>query len=132
MCRLFAERATSNAIAALRRSMDLLESYVQKGDLKNQVTGSNKFYIILSEGSGNQVLYSLLKFLHARISFLRTMSLSRPGRPSQSVKELRGICEAIEKRDADAAWAASTYHVREAKSSALKYLSSLCKGGPNS
>jgi len=127
MCRLFAERSTSNAKTALRRSLELLEGYVEKKDLKNQLTESNRFYEILTEGCGNEVVCSLLKSLHARISFFRRMSLSREGRPSQSVNELRAIYEAIEKGDADAAWAASTYHVREAKSSALQYLGSSCK-----
>ncbi len=124
MCRLFAERGTSNAITALHCSLELIEGYLQEGDLANQITESNKFYRIIMEGCGNQVVYSLLKSLHARISFLRTMSLSRQGRPSQSAKELRAICEAIEKRDAHAAWETSAYHVREAKSSVLQYFNS--------
>jgi DNA-binding GntR family transcriptional regulator len=131
MCRLFAERSTSNAKTALLRSLELLEGYVQKEDLKNQLIESNKFYEILMEGCGNEFVCSLLKSLHARISFLRRMSLSSQGRPSRSAKELRAMYEAIGKGDADTAYEASTYHVREAKSSALQYLRSSCNGEPN-
>ena len=127
VCRLFAERASSNAIVALRRSLALLERHVKEGDLASQLTESNKFYEILMEECGNKVVCSLLKSLHARISFLRRMSLSHKGRPLRSVKELRAIYEAIEKGDADAAWETSTYHVREAKSRALQYLNSSSK-----
>jgi len=127
VCRLFAERASSSAIVALRRSLALLERHVKEGDLVSQLTESNKFYQILMEGCGNEVVCSLLKSLHARISFLRTMSLSRQGRPSRSAKELKAIYEAIEKGDANGAWEASTHHVREAKSRALQYLNSSSK-----
>ena len=125
MCRLFAERSTPDAKTALCRSLKLLETYVQKKDLENQLIESNRFYEVLMEGCGNNVVCSLLRSLHARISFLRRMSLSSQGRPSRSAKELRAMYEAIEKGDLDAACEASSYHVREAKSSALQYLSSL-------
>lgn len=124
MCRLFAERSTPDSKTALCRSLNLLETYVQKEDLENQLIESNRFYEVLMEGCGNKVVCSLLKSLHARISFLRRMSLSSQGRPLQSVKELRAMYEAIEKGDLDAACEASSYHVRAAKSSALQYLSS--------
>jgi len=131
MCRLLTQCVTPSVITALRRSLELLEIHAQKQDLENQTAESNRFYRILMEGCGNEVLCSLLKSLHARISFLRAMSLSVQGRPSQSAKELRAVFEAIEKGDANAAWEASTHHVREAKSALLEYLSRSRKGDPD-
>lgn len=122
MCVLFAERSTPNDKNRLRLSLEKLEEYVQKGDFKNQLKESNKFYEILMEGCGNEVLHHLLKSLHARISFLRRMSLSCQGRPSRSARELRGIYEAIEKGDIDAIYNSTKYHVREAKLSMLQFL----------
>jgi len=130
MCRLFAERATPNARAALRRSMGLLEMHAENQDLENQIAESNAFYKTLAEGCGNEILSFLLLSLHARISFLRSMSLSRPGRSLESVKELKALFEALERGDADAACQASTHHVAEAKSSALRYLNESCEEGP--
>ena len=130
MCRLFAERATSNAIAALHGSLALLERFAQNHDLENQLAESNNFYRMLMGGCGNEVLKSVLTSLHARISFLRAMSLSRQERPLQSLNELKAMVKAIENRDVEAVFAASTYHVRETRSSALLYLSSLSEEDP--
>lgn len=132
MCRLFAERATSNGKAALRRSLELLEMHANNQDLESQHTESDVFYKILWEECGNKVLGFLLKSLNARISWLSSISFTIPGRPLESAKELRGMFEAIEKGDVDAAWEASTYHVRKACSSALEYLSNSSKAGLNS
>ena len=46
----------------------------------------------------------MLLSLNARIAFLRRTSLSQSGRPNESVTEIEKIIEAIDKRDADAAW----------------------------
>jgi DNA-binding GntR family transcriptional regulator len=123
MCRLFAERSTSKDKASLRLSLEKLEGYVQAKDFKNQLIESNKFYEILMDGCGNEVLRLLLKSLHARISFLRRMSLSRQGRTLRSAKELRAIYEAIEKGDTDAIYKATSYHLQEARFSVLQFLS---------
>lgn len=124
-CRLFAERGAANAMSALGQSMALLEKYVQDGDTDKQIAESNRFYEIIMEGCGNRVVYSLLSSLRARINFLRAITLLKPGRPLESIKELRRIYEALEKHDAAAAWEATTYHVSAAKEYALQYLSDL-------
>jgi DNA-binding GntR family transcriptional regulator len=127
MCRLFAEHATHEAISSLDRSMRLIEVCAhERAD--DQAAESDKFYEIIMEGCKNRVVLSLLGSLRTRIGFLRAISLSHPDRRLESAKELRQIYEAFEKHDADAAWNASTYHVRAAKMHALQYLNSLNKG----
>jgi DNA-binding GntR family transcriptional regulator len=126
-CRLFADHATSAEISALLRILDLLDAYARERDVPNLVTESDNFYDVILEGCGNNVVYSLIKLLHARISFLRARSLSQQGRPFHSVRELRSIYEAIEKHDPDAAFEASCYHVRQAKIVALGTLRTLEK-----
>ena len=121
-CRLFAERATSSAISALSHSLDLMEKYSREKDTTKLVVEKDNFYKIILEGSGNKVVYSFLRSLHARINFLRATSLSRRERPFQALKEIKSIFEAIQRRDSDAAWNASTYHVQKAKLVALQVL----------
>jgi DNA-binding GntR family transcriptional regulator len=121
-CRLFAEQATSSAISALSRSLDVMEKYSQERDVTKLVAEKDNFYKIILEGCGNKVVCSFIRSLHARINFLRATSLSYPERSFQALKEIRSILEAIRRRDSDAAWNASTYHVRKAKSAALRVL----------
>lgn len=126
-CRLFAERANSAAISGLRRSTDLVEKYLQEGDIGNQIIESDNFYRIILEGCGNKVVCSFLNSLRARINFLRATSLSQKDRPLYSARELRNICTALEKHDPKGAWEASCDHVREAKSIALSILRNLLR-----
>jgi DNA-binding GntR family transcriptional regulator len=70
---------------------------------------------VLLEGAGNSALRANLSQLHARVSLMRAASLSSdPGRPAQSVGELRQLVEAVEARDAAAASEAVVAHVRSA------------------
>jgi DNA-binding GntR family transcriptional regulator len=121
-CRLFAKRVTPSAMSVLYRCLDLMEKYALKRNIEKLVGESDAFYKVVLEGCGNKVVYSLIKLQHARITYLRAMTLSQEGRPFQSIKELRSLCEAFEKGDGDAAWDASTFHVRDAKSVVLRIL----------
>ena len=123
-CRLFAKRATPGAMSALRRRLDLMEKYAAEKNVEKQVAESDAFYKVVLEGCGNKVVYSLIKLLFARITFLRTMTLSQEGRSLQSIEQLRAMYEAFEKSDSDAAWDASTFHIRDAKSVVLRVLQS--------
>jgi DNA-binding GntR family transcriptional regulator len=121
-CRLFAKRATPGAMSALRRRLDLMEKYAGERNIEKIVAESDAFYKVVLEGCGNKVVYSLIKLLFARLTYLRTMTLSQEGRSFQSIKQLRAMYEAFEKGDSDAAGDASTFHIRDAKSVVLHAL----------
>jgi DNA-binding GntR family transcriptional regulator len=74
----------------------------------------DRFYDVLLEGAGNGSVRSILNGLQARVRMLRAASLSAPGRPGQTVAEIRALVAAIEARDADAAAAAAASHVERA------------------
>ena len=61
--------------------------------------------------------------LQSRVRLLRWTSLSVPGRPQETVREMRAIVEAIESKDAEAAAEACARHVRNAASTALARIS---------
>jgi len=123
-CRLFALNAKTKEIHNLRRAFDRLEKAAETVKTIELVALKDKFYDIILQGCGNQLICSIFRSITARIAFLRRTSLSESGRPSKSVAEIRRIVEAIEQRDADAAWGASMHHVKIPRDNALQGLKS--------
>jgi GntR family transcriptional regulator, trigonelline degradation regulator len=78
---------------------------------------------VLFEGGGNDALRSVVAGLHARVSLLRWLSLSVPGRPVESLAELRDIVDAVIANDADGAARACSRHVEQAGRVGLQALS---------
>ncbi len=124
-CRDFAERASTSQIEALVGMLKHFERVVPQADGRELVKAKNDFYTILLDGCGNKLVKSFLLSLHARISLLRSTSLSQPGRHLQSLKEISAIVRAIEQRDPEAAWESSVIHVRHAEAVALGVLAKL-------
>jgi DNA-binding GntR family transcriptional regulator len=122
---LCAERATLEHVKKLFGAVDPLEDAVQKGDIRRFLSGKNDLYRILFQGSGNRTLGLLLDSLHARISLLRRVSLSKPGRMPESLKEIKIIVEAIKQRDSSGAREATIEHIKNAQNIALQVLGSM-------
>jgi DNA-binding GntR family transcriptional regulator len=120
--RLFAERATPSQINAFRHALARLERAYNDGTPQDMVERSDDFYDVVLRGCGNKAIYSMLKPLHARITLLRKTSLSKPGRPARSIKEVKRILEAIERRDPEAAWDAAMENMRHAETAAMDML----------
>lgn len=110
--RLFVEHATAAQRKALARALERIERLTAKGS--PVLAAKDAFYDVLFEGGGNDALRSVASSLHARVSVLRSLSLSVPGRIEHSTKELRAIVDAVLASDADAAAAACARHVEEA------------------
>ena len=120
--KLFAQNAAEKDIKALRSAFERIKQAVEKKEADQLVKLKDGFYEILLKRCGNQLICSMLLSLNARIAFLRRTSLSQSGRPNETVVEIEKIVEAIEKRDADAAWEASIDHLKMARENALKRL----------
>jgi DNA-binding GntR family transcriptional regulator len=116
LVRRFVAQAPDGRLVALRRAFTQLEDAVEQGGgTLDVLRAKDKIYDVLLDGAGNSALRTSLSQLHARVSLLRAHSLSsEPGRPAQSVGELRELVKAIEARDASAAAAAMVTHVRAA------------------
>lgn len=110
--RLFVANATAAQRKALARAMERIERQAAKGI--PILAAKDAFYDVLFEGGGNEALRSVVGGLHARVSVLRSLSLSVPGRLEHSLAELRAIVAAVQAGDADAAAAACSRHVEEA------------------
>jgi DNA-binding GntR family transcriptional regulator len=119
---LFAVGANDDLREQLRAAFADIELAVAvDGDNRanSVLKAKNVLYEVLFLGAGNPILDQMLQTLQRRVNQLRALTLAQPGRPEQSVKEIRIIVEAIEKRDGAAARAAATSHVRNAAATVL-------------
>lgn len=117
MARRFVERASDQDLKDLRRALGEIE---KSDGLPELVAAKDAFYRVM--GRSSETVYNLLASLHARVSLLRSMSLSEPGRLKDTVAELREMVEAAERRDVDSAARATQRHVERAGRIALRNL----------
>jgi DNA-binding GntR family transcriptional regulator len=118
--RLFVEHAGPVQRKALVRALDKIDRLAARH--APLLAAKDAFYDVLFDGGGNAALRSVVGSLHARVSVLRSLSLSVPGRIAHSVQEIHGIVDAILADDADGAAAACARHVEEAGRAALTAL----------
>ena len=118
--RLFVENATDEDRRRLVDALRMVESAAATG--ASVLLAKDHFYHILFVGGGNEELRILISGLDARISLLRSLSLSVPGRASQSISELRDIVDAVLANDVEAAAKACSRHVELAGAVAQQLL----------
>jgi DNA-binding GntR family transcriptional regulator len=119
VARQCAERATDTQVIALRAAFEEMRVLAEGGVPRDALRAKSKVYEALFEGADNQTIHDILAGLQARITFLRSISTSRPGRLAQMTEEVRRIVEAIENRQPERAEAAAVAHVRSAGDAAL-------------
>jgi GntR family transcriptional regulator, trigonelline degradation regulator len=124
--RLFVENATDVQRRALLAQLSKIDRLVSRGG--GILEAKDRFYAILFDGAGNDALRDITVSLQARVTYLRSLSLSLDGRPEESLAELHDIGAAIEAGDADAAQVACMRHVDEARTAGLLALNQLQDG----
>lgn len=117
---LFAADATDEEIADLKEAVADVRAAYDSGDVGRMLERKQVFYDILIDGSRNTIIRSTLSTLNDRINNLRRLSLGSPDRTRKSIVEIETILDAITKRDAKKAFAASEAHVKEAAKAALR------------
>ncbi|WP_333834302.1 GntR family transcriptional regulator [Rubrimonas sp.] len=120
LVRDFVVRADDAAVRAMRDLHREIADGAARDDVEALVVIMRRFYRVLTAGAGNGTVADILETLHARISRLRVLSMSEPGRALRSVGEIGAIVAAIERRDAAAAEAATRAYVGAARESALR------------
>ena len=110
----FARQASAAQIAELRKALAHLATPEASSNTEVLLEAKNRFYSILLAGCGNRVVGQLLVQLNNRVTMLRRMSLSQPGRLPQTLAELEAIVCAIETRDTPLARELCTAHVARA------------------
>ena len=113
--RQFVECATQADREALREAFEDVKAIVaSKADAADVLDAKGRFYEVIFKGTRNSTLYDIVDGLRTRVTGLRATSISQPGRPKETVKEVARIVKAIEAGDADAAERASIEHVHSA------------------
>jgi DNA-binding GntR family transcriptional regulator len=120
--RLFVECATDAQVDRLSVAVETLARAYETLDVEQILAAKQVFYDALIEGTGNNVIHSMLRSLNDRITLLRRVTLSSPKRAKQSIREIRNLLSAIRRRDADAAYEVSMHHIQQAAKVALKEL----------
>jgi DNA-binding GntR family transcriptional regulator len=121
--RLFAERASDDAIVQLEAAFLHLKKIFEDGGSPAEVRqATTNFYDVFLGSCGNEIVANLVRSLSARVVFLRTRSMSLPGRGPQSIAEVERIVGAIKQRDPDGTQILCEEHVRRARSAALAVL----------
>jgi len=115
-------RASEEELVTLEEALKSFEEAAETGDPEALAVAKNRFYDNLINGAGNVFVRQMLTQLHNRVSQLRIVSMTQPGRLERSIAEVRQIFEAIKRRDPDAAEAACSHHVEMASKTALAYL----------
>lgn len=116
-CRLFAEKADSAQIGDLVTAVDRLAQTVNDPVAMLQEKAS--FYEVLLGGTGNAELGRVLEGLRQRITLLRVNSLSVPGRPIHSLREIEAIRDAIVARNGELADELCRQHIHAAATAVL-------------
>ncbi len=119
---LFTRRATGAQMRALKAALSQLRAAIASREMREISKRTTHFYDVLLDGCGNAVITSFLRSLNARVTFLRTRSMSQKGRAPHSLAEMRRIVDAIATGDARKARAACEEHVDRARDAALTML----------
>src|SRR5579885_3344899 len=119
---LFTRRATGAQMRAQKAALSQLRAAIASREMREISKRTTHFYDVLLDGCGNAVITSFLRSLNARVTFLRTRSMSQKGLAPHSLAEMRRIVDAIATGDARKARAACEEHVDRARDAALTML----------
>jgi DNA-binding GntR family transcriptional regulator len=113
----FAANASAEMLQALTDAVERLQTAYSEKRYDQILSAKKEFYETLCRGADNLIVLDLLNRLNARITQLRSTSLSDPTRGIASMAEIRNLAAALLARNPEAAKAAAIYHV----ASAAKY-----------
>ena len=119
LVRRFTEMASDQDVVRLRGIFEEIMTADENENVFELVGLMKRFIEHMMQVVDHELISDMLRQLIARISVLRVLSMSMPGRIQSSMGELRAVMEAIEKRDADAAAECLTFYVRNAADAAL-------------
>lgn len=116
-----AQRATDEELKRLRELVELQEFYVAKDDVEQVTDLDTEFHRVLLEASKSKALRYALGSMLDYVEQARQRSLSVPGRIHDSVREHRGILEAVEAKDAELAVQRIVEHMEHARGNLLRF-----------
>lgn len=116
-CQLFAKNSDEEQRHRLRAAVQAMGEFQE--DPLQMLEKKELFYEVLYEGADNLEVKRLLQSLSRRIKLVQASSLSLPGRPAQSLREIEGIVDALERGDGDLARQRCILHIEAAAASLM-------------
>ncbi|NBU44381.1 MAG: GntR family transcriptional regulator [Betaproteobacteria bacterium] len=110
----FARHASPDQRVQLRAALEYLRTPAASDTTQSLLSAKNAFYAVLLDGCGNRMIGELLTQLNNRVTALRRVSLSSPGRLTQTLQELELVVQAIEARRPEEAQQLASAHVMHA------------------
>jgi DNA-binding GntR family transcriptional regulator len=107
-------------VERLAKAVDSFRDAAVRNDPHEVLDAKNEFYSVLFEGCGNRLIAQILVQLNNRVTMLRRMSLSDPGRLARTTAELYGIVAAVRGRDAAEVARLCAAHVDGAAAAVMK------------
>lgn len=125
VARLFVERASEADVKGLRQAVAHIGAAINGKPVRAHVQGLDEFYEALLRGSGNDVARRILQTLHARITYLRTITANKAplARKRETLALMRGIVDAAAERDAKEVARRCAMFVERSAAYALEVLS---------
>lgn len=131
--RLFAENATEKMVNELQAALQGVVSAYQGADGEEALNAKTQFYDLLYQGGASQTLASMLGVIQARIWRWRAVGLTHPNRASsrlrESVKNLRLMVAAIQKKDGAAAEQIAREEVGKAAEEVMRLIAEEVEAG---
>jgi len=115
----FIERLTEPNLANLKLAAEGLQTAYSSQDIDRILEAKRIYYDQFCRGANNPIVFELLETLQLRTSHLRSASMSRPSRQTDSIGEIAEVVRCIESRNIPGARAAARKHVEGAMISAL-------------
>lgn len=116
-----AQRADESQIAAMRRWVQLIETYIARGDSGGVVTADVEFHRQIIIATGNNTLIALMDSIVDLLHDMRYDSGDIPQLLPEIIKGHRAILSAIEARDSAAAAKAMREHLQDVAHRVLEY-----------
>lgn len=110
-----AENIDAGELDSLRGIVELQEFYAGRGDMMQVWQLDSRFHELIYESGRSGVLQSTLTNFHRYIQKARELSIKKPGRAGQSVREHRAILEAVAAHDGGLAEKLMTEHISNAR-----------------
>jgi len=120
LVRRFAETASDEDIAALRRIYEDLRITRATGEVPRIVALTKRFIEHMMDAVDHELIGDILRKLTARINVVRVLAIAMPGRLEESGRELAIVMDAIERRDGELAARSLTAYVDNAAAASLR------------
>lgn len=123
--RLFARNASEEAIAEIRQCCQELLDMPKRVSPLEYLALKDRFYSILLNGSGNEMLAHLGGMALRRFYQLRNLSVAKTNRAEESRKEIKKFVDALVARDEEAAFKACIEHIENTEKAVTRALEEL-------